>query len=348
MGKRIRILLLLTVCLLVLAGCSCSHSWTEATCTAPAACSKCGQIQGLATRHNYLPATCEAPETCEGCGKVQGEAAGHNFEGNGCVSSCVICGAEDPAATGHGWEEADCEAAKHCTLCGLTEGEPLGHSWLEATCQMPKTCDRCAAVEGWRNGHVLGVRDTGAAIHSGTCAVCNKMVEHFIHRDKIYAWTEYDVAEDGTYGKPVTYVRGASITFNDRGEFVRVDWFDDTGKQQYFAATQVDTQLTCVAFYKDGNIYYFPLNQFNNAPVVKDILLELAGKYISFESSSFDYYDSIYYPNYTILYLHGPGGEGVDDIGYVRTAYDKDRNPYTIIVNDQTGEIWVDKGSWKY
>ena len=347
MGKRIGLALLVLVCLLALTGCQCEHSWEDATCEVAQTCSKCGQIQGLTEKHSWKDATCEEPQTCEGCGKTQGEAAGHRFAENSCESKCEVCGAIDPAATGHSWAEATCETPRYCFACGLMEGEALGHTWAEATCQMPKTCTRCSKIDGWRLGHELGILDTGAVRKNGICSNCNKMIENFYHRDKIYGWTEYDMAADGSYGEPVTYVRGASITFNQRGEFVKVEWFKD-GVQQYYAATQVDNQLTCVAFYKDGKVYYFSLNEFNNAPVVKSILLNIAKKYIAFDGSSFDYFDGIYYPNYTYLRLYGPGGEEKDSIGYVRTAYDHKRNAYTIVVNDRTGEIWVDAGTWKY
>ena len=99
--------------------------------------------------------------------------------------------------------------------------------------------------------------------------------------------------------------------------------------------------------YKDGKVLYFSLNQFNNALSVKETLTNYAAKHIAFDSVSFDYYDSIYYPNYTFLQLLGPGGEA-DRIGYVRTAYDEAHTAYTVVVNERTGEIWVEPGTWKY
>lgn len=346
MGKRLGTVLLVLVCMLALAGCECDHNWAAATCETPETCEKCGQIRGLTEKHNWVPATCETPETCEGCGKTRAEALGHRFAGDSCTAVCKVCGAADPAA-GHSWKEATCEEAKRCDSCGLSEGEMLGHNWTPATCQMPATCDRCGKVDGYRLEHQLGMRDNGLAYKNGICKVCGLYVENFVHREKIYGWTEYEVAADGSYGLPVTYVRGASSTFNERGEFLRVDWFDEKGQQQYFAATQVDDRLTCVAFYKDGKVLYFSLNQFNNAPSVKETLTNYAAKHIAFDSVSFDYYDSIYYPNYTFLRLLGPGGEA-DRIGYVRTAYDEAHTAYTVVVNERTGEIWVEPGTWKY
>ena len=347
MAKRFGKLLPVIGCFLLLAACSCSHSWVEATCTAPRTCSKCSQIQGFPADHSWVEADCETPVTCENCGKTEGEPLGHSYLRTPCTGSCTVCGAEDPAAAGHSWQEASCVEPRHCNVCGIVQGDALDHEWVEATCSEAKHCTRCGAVEGWRTGHVLGVLDTGAVRKNGTCTVCDKLIENFYHRDKIYGWTEYEPGADGSYVNPITYVRRAPADFNARGEFVKVQWFEGQ-QQKYYAASQVEARLTCVAFYKDGKVYYFPLNEFNNAPTVKQILMDTAGKYISFERVSFDYYDGIYYPDYTRLYLYDDSGTDADPVGYVRTAYDHTRKPYTVVVNDRTGEIWVENGIWKY
>ena len=88
---------------------SCSHSYADATCTAPKTCTKCGATEGQAAGHAYADATCTAPKTCTKCGATEGQAAGHTFA------------------------NATCTAPKTCTKCGTTEGQPAGHS-LTATC----------------------------------------------------------------------------------------------------------------------------------------------------------------------------------------------------------------------
>lgn len=71
---------------------TCSHSYKDATCTAPKTCSKCGATSGSALGHSYKNATCTAPKTCSKCGATSGSAAGHSYS-NG---TCTVCGAADP------------------------------------------------------------------------------------------------------------------------------------------------------------------------------------------------------------------------------------------------------------
>ena len=48
------------------------HLWTEATCTAPKTCQRCGEKQGAALEHRWIDATYEAPKTCSTCGVTEG------------------------------------------------------------------------------------------------------------------------------------------------------------------------------------------------------------------------------------------------------------------------------------
>ena len=50
----------------------CSHDYTEATCSKPKTCTKCGETTGSALGHDYTAATCIAPMTCETCGDTAG------------------------------------------------------------------------------------------------------------------------------------------------------------------------------------------------------------------------------------------------------------------------------------
>lgn len=71
------------------------HSYSAATCTAPAKCS-CGATKGSASGHNFNAATCTSPKTCRICGKTEGTAAGHSYDTAG---TCTKCGAVLPEAT---------------------------------------------------------------------------------------------------------------------------------------------------------------------------------------------------------------------------------------------------------
>lgn len=107
-----------------LTGCCMSHEWTEATCTTPKTCSKCGKIEGEVLSHEWVEATCSAPKTCNLCGETEGEALSHE------------------------WIEATCSAPKKCSKCGETEGEALAHELSEANYQQPATCSVCGETEG--------------------------------------------------------------------------------------------------------------------------------------------------------------------------------------------------------
>ena len=84
---------------------TCSHSWKDATCSAPKTCSKCGATEGNAAGHSWKDATCTAPNICSTCGATGGNSYGHL------------------------WERATCTTPKTCVECGVTEGSALGHSF---------------------------------------------------------------------------------------------------------------------------------------------------------------------------------------------------------------------------
>ena len=82
----------------------CNHFFSDATCTAAAKCTKCGETMGSEKGHTFSDATCTAPSTCTACGVTEGSEKGHSFN------------------------PATCQAPKTCTVCGLTEGENAAHA----------------------------------------------------------------------------------------------------------------------------------------------------------------------------------------------------------------------------
>lgn len=60
-----------------------THSYSDATCTAPAKCS-CGATNGSALGHEWKGATCEAPKTCSVCKITEGNKLEHVVEGETC------------------------------------------------------------------------------------------------------------------------------------------------------------------------------------------------------------------------------------------------------------------------
>ena len=67
-----------------------THSFSNATCTAPAKCS-CGATNGSALGHNYSNATCTSAKKCSRCGITSGSALGHSYS----EGVCSRCGAKD-------------------------------------------------------------------------------------------------------------------------------------------------------------------------------------------------------------------------------------------------------------
>ena len=73
------------------------HSMQDATCTAPATCSKCGHTEGDAKGHNYAAPTCAVASKCTVCGDVKGtpNADAHNltstYANNTLTYSCSVC-----------------------------------------------------------------------------------------------------------------------------------------------------------------------------------------------------------------------------------------------------------------
>ena len=59
---------LLLLCICLIAGCSCRHSWENATCDTPQTCRFCQETTGEPLAHNWVTATCQEPKHCSQCG----------------------------------------------------------------------------------------------------------------------------------------------------------------------------------------------------------------------------------------------------------------------------------------
>ena len=131
------------------------HTWKAATCTAPATCAVCGDTEGVALGHDMREATCEAPATCSRCGHTVGTPLGHKMVAASCTyaSYCERCFYTVGSALGHDMRAATCEDPSTCSRCKYTDGTPLGHDMSAATCEDPSTCSRCNYTEGVALGH---------------------------------------------------------------------------------------------------------------------------------------------------------------------------------------------------
>ena len=184
--KKITILLAMAlVFAMVLAGCGCSHVWTDATCDTPKTCSQCGETEGAALGHSWNDATCTAPKTCKTCGLTEGEQLDHV------------------------WTEASCAAPKTCEVCAQTEGEALEHIWVEANYQAPKTCEACGLTEGeaWpaafeENGLTINAEQVGVAYPT---TIGGKAFTYTIDSYEVVASDDRHQAKEGFEWRIVTH-----------------------------------------------------------------------------------------------------------------------------------------------
>lgn len=155
---------------------SCEHRYSDATCTAPKTCTRCGQTTGAALGHSFIGATCTTPKTCVRCGATSGSAAGHSWKEASCVTAkfCTICGESTGSALAHTYIEATCTSPRICSGCYNVEGEPLGHDYAPATCTEPKTCTRCGETSGSAAGHRYS--GTVSCTVPKNCTVCGATV----------------------------------------------------------------------------------------------------------------------------------------------------------------------------
>ncbi len=150
--KRL-LVILSALCLTLggLAGCQKhEHIFSQATCTEPAACEKCGDTYGEALGHDFSDVTCTLSKTCNLCGITEGEALGHTYR------------------------DASCTTPATCLRCDAIKGEPLGHNLTEATCTEPATCKTCGTVFGIPLGHSYSFAEDAACTDHMICSRCGK------------------------------------------------------------------------------------------------------------------------------------------------------------------------------
>lgn len=138
-NKPILILSILTVVLLVIginvfSSLKCEHEWSDATCSFPKSCIRCGETEGNALSHQWVEATCTS------------------------AKHCSLCDISEGVPSEHIWNEASCAAPKTCTVCQETEGTALAHkageweidedsrSVISATVWIRRYCENCNAV----------------------------------------------------------------------------------------------------------------------------------------------------------------------------------------------------------
>lgn len=251
MKKSISILLTFLLCTALLAGCSCEHEWTDATCTDAKHCTKCEAVDGGALGHNWTDPDCVTPKTCSRCGLTEGSAPGHT------------------------WAEATCKNAKTCAVCAATEGQPLEHTWEgEATLYNAPSCSVCGtegeplpgyfalnglAVNIWAqlpadyvtNTYVRPDLDTTGMFLSSEVLVFESDARH---RAKAgYEWRSVDIK--------ITFSDSNSSLYGTNVTCARADYYQDTvlkpaDKQERFAVTYRDKEYKCTISYEDTGFYF--------------------------------------------------------------------------------------------
>lgn len=175
----------------------CTHSFVDATCTAPMTCELCTLQLGAALGHDWVKADCVTAKTCATCGETDGDPLGHTPGVNAsCLDPqlCEVCGETLVAALGHvGVDvpgvEATCTTAgittgSVCGLCGLTLVEqenipPHGHTpgeWIvdvDPTCTTKgtrhKECETCGATTKTETMPALGHKDENEDLECDNC-----------------------------------------------------------------------------------------------------------------------------------------------------------------------------------
>lgn len=256
--------------------CILGHTYTEATCTSPKVCKKCGTENGSYAPHSWIEGNCTTPKTCYICGTTEGDVV-HKWINATCTKpkTCSVCGLTEGTHNGHTWVEATCTKPKTCSVCGTTEGTHKGHTWVNATCTAPKTCSVCKIKDGKPLGHnytnaKTEVVKAPTCTVSGTgkryCTVCNASENYTIassgHNPGDWTvQTAATISQQGTKVKKCT-VCGATV---DTKSYTM---------SMYDAVTI--TRLSCGRSYSGSDFYTIDYRLTNNTSEKIAVELQIA------------------------------------------------------------------------
>lgn len=261
MKKCFLILLSVLLCAGLLAGCSCRHEWSEASCTLPKTCTKCRVAEGDAMGHSWKKADCVAPKTCSVCGLTEGDPLGHTWIEATCTTpkTCTICAATDGQPLEHTWEgEATLYAAPVCPVCG-TEGETLpgymAQIGLTPNVQPGQDVDFITATYVRPDLNTTGILSTSAV---------RIFPSDSTHRARSgYEWRCVDISI--LFGDSRFDMYGANVAYA-RANYYQDQKLKEPKKQEQFAITYNDREYWCLATYDDmglrfdGRNYVYQLN----------------------------------------------------------------------------------------
>jgi len=125
------------------------HLGGEATCTAPATCTECGEGYGDTLDHDWIDATCTDPKTCSVCGATEGEPAHGTISHVEAVApTCYENGNIEYwycEACGQAWLDADCTLNTNLLAVVL----PMGHGTITHVEAVAPTCYENGNIEYW-------------------------------------------------------------------------------------------------------------------------------------------------------------------------------------------------------
>ena len=139
----------------------------NATCTAQAVCTICGQPYGELEAHDFAPATCDVPSTCRNCPETTGVALGHLDENTDhvCDRNCGVTnigehtdGDDDNHLCDYGCGQVADEGCYdsdpvdgNCDECGVAVDHK--HTGGSATCTTKAVCTICGQPYGELANH---------------------------------------------------------------------------------------------------------------------------------------------------------------------------------------------------
>ncbi len=162
--KRIIAIILTLLFFTFLTSCACEHEFSNATCTKPATCTKCGETQGTALGHSFREATCTSPKICSRCGETQGVALGHTVT---CADSepCARCGTK----LEHHFKGNVKTGIIYCTGCS----EHVNEMTINSKSFSELTVAEKAYIQWVINDYMTAVNSSGKYIYTTTEAYSN-------------------------------------------------------------------------------------------------------------------------------------------------------------------------------
>lgn len=251
MKKHTLFLLSVLALAALLAGCSCQHQWTDATCKTPKTCSLCQAVEGNPLEHHWLEADCETPKTCSLCAATEGSPLGHQWNDATCTApkTCSTCGMMEGAPLEHTWEgEATLFAGALCSVCG-TEGDPLP-GYLAQNNFFPNVVPSEAA-DYLTNTYVRPDLETTGEFLASSVLIFDSDDTHRAKQG--YEWRNVDVT--------ITFSDSNAALFGTNVICTRADYYQDQAlkpikKQETFKVTYQGKEYKCTAFYENVGFYY--------------------------------------------------------------------------------------------